>query len=251
MQTRKLSGSCYLWRAYGAIFQGNTEPGDFMATNVACVSLCHAALWSSSRMCTCKCVRIWKNQCLACRGISLIQPQINSVLFYLWRLQVWISQKLIDSLKNHQETIHVAMPPSFLWRHGERAVKSLVFHQPWSALRLLGGKCEAARPGISCGRGSCAHGLPFWIHELLWFEIWGHSNLKSRNWCWCLGDPKGLKFPQARNALLTAPGVVPCFGITCWRRNGSKINKDLRNVCCFTCICMYLHTHTHIYFVHR
>lgn len=223
-----------------------------MATNVACVALCHAALWSSSRMCTCISVSESGRTSVWPVGVSrwFNRRSIRipySVLFYLRRLQVWISQKLIDSLKNPQETIHVAMPPSFLWRHGERAVKSLIFHQPWSALRLLGGKSEAACPGISCGRGSCAHGLPFWIHELLWFEIWGHSNLKSRNWCWCLGDPKGLKFPQARNALFTpAPGVVPCFGITCWRRNGSKINKDLRNVCLFTCICMYIHTHIYI-----
>ena len=119
-----------------------------MATNVACVALCHAALWSSSRMCTCKCVRIWKNQCLACRGISLIQPQINpySVLFYLWRLQVWISQKLIDSLKNPQETIHVAMPPSFLWRHGERAVKSLVFPSAMICLEVVGWKKRGRTP---------------------------------------------------------------------------------------------------------
>ena len=217
-----------------------------MATNVACVALCHAALWSSSRMCTCKCVRIWKNQCLACRGISLIQPQINpcSVLFYLWRLQVWISQKLIDSLKNPQEAIHVAMPPSFLWRHGERAVKSLIFHQPWSALRLLGGKSEAARTGISCGRGSCAHGLPFWIHELLWFEIWGHSNLKIKKLMLMPWGSEGSQVPSS-SLFAPAPGVVPCFGITCWRRNGSKINKDLRNVCVFH---LYMYVYTHIYY---
>lgn len=140
------------------------------------------------------------------------------------------------------------MPPSFLWRHGEGAVKSLVFHQPWSALRLLGGKSEAARTGISCGRGSCAHGLPFWIHELLWFEIWGHSNLKSRNWCWCLGDPKGLKFPQARFLHLLQ---VWCR-VLALPAGGEMVQRSIRiwEMCVFfTCICMYIHTYICIYII--
>lgn len=55
---------------------------------------------------------------------------------------------------------------------------------------------------------------------------------------------EGSQVPSS-SLFAPAPGVVPCFGITCWRRNGSKINGSEK--CVLFHLYMYVYTHIYMY----